>query len=176
MDLLFSINKVFVNDAETSFAQQPSGSVWTDLGDTKGGANFSQSVEKIEIMDDQATDPLAIIPTKAPKSATVNLINASPDNLALAFSGTVTGDQVDIPSLINGTEKALIIQTRMINNVYYEIYIPRAFITGESEISLSPDDATSLTLNIQVMKPASGSPVVIKKNTDTYIDYTAASS
>jgi hypothetical protein len=173
VDLMFSINKVYLNATETPKAQQTAGNEWTDLGDTKGGANFSQSVDKIEITDDQNTDPIAIIPTAAPKTATINVINASPENLALAFAGDVIGDDVTIPSLIEGVERALIIQTREINGTHYEIYIPRAYITGESEISLSPDDATTLTLNIQVLKPSSGDPVTITKVTTGYVDYSA---
>ncbi len=161
--LIFSIEKVLIDDVNTT------GTGWTDavdLGVTKGGGSFTQDVTSLEIMSDQASDPEAIVATQATKTITLNLLDATPSNLALAFGGAVDAvdtNKVTIPSLVTGTEKAVKITTRKVNNVQYEIEIPRALIKGNSTITFSNDDASSIPIEITVLTPTSGSPVTITK-------------
>lgn len=155
-DLMFSISKVEVSD---------NGTTWTDLGATKGGGRFTQDIETVEIQSDQASDPEAIIPVRAPKTISLNLYDAKPENLALAFGGTVSGSDVNIPSLVTGVTKQLKITTRAVNGVYFEILVQKAFITGRSEISLDARDSTAIPLEIRVLVPSSGAPVKITKKT-----------
>lgn len=139
-----------------------------DLGVTKGGGSFTQDVTSLEIMSDQASDPEAIIATQATKTITLNLLDATPSNLALAFGGSVdttdaNEEKVTIPSLVTGVEKQVKIKTRKVNNIQYEIKIPRALIKGNSTITFSNDDASSIPIEITVLTPASGNPVTITK-------------
>ncbi len=160
-NLIFSIESVKLDEVGQS------NPTWaTDLGVTKGGGSFTQDVTSLEIMSDQASDPEAIIATQATKTITLNLLDATPSNLALAFGGSVdTTDtnKVTIPSLVTGVEKQVKITTRKVNNIQYEIKIPRALIKGNSTITFSNDDASSIPIEITVLTPASGNPVTITK-------------
>jgi hypothetical protein len=153
-DLLFSVSKVEVSN---------DGTTWTDLGVTRGGARLTQDVETIEITSDQNADPEAVVPVRAPKTITLNLLDAKPDNIALAFGGTVNGSTVEIPAVLSGVEKQVRITTKAVNGVQFTITIPRALITGRSEINLTSDDAAVLPLEIRVLTPSSGAPVTIAK-------------
>ena len=153
-DLVFSVNKVEVSD---------DGTTWTDLGVTKGGATFTQSTETLDINSDQNSDPEASIPVSAPKTVRLNLLDAKPSNLALAFGGTVSTNTVSIPNLVTGTTKQVRITTRAINSVQYQIHIKNGFITGESEIALSNTDAVVIPITVEVMDSSDGYPVVITK-------------
>jgi len=153
-DLVFSVNKVEVSDNGTN---------WTDLGVTKGGATFTQSTETLDINSDQYSDPEASIPVSAPKTVRLNLLDAKPDNLALAFGGTASTNAVSIPKLVTGTTKQVRITTRAINSVQYQIHIKNGFITGESEIVLSNTDAVVIPITVEVMDSGDGYPVVITK-------------
>jgi len=156
--LMFSIASVKIDTVgQSSFA--------TDLGVTKGGATLTQSVEKIDIKSDQNSDPVAKVILKAPKTLKLNLLDASPSNLALAFGGEVNADTVEIPNLVAGTEKAIKITTKPVNKVYYEIIVKRGLITGASELTMNSSDASAIPLDIKVLKPSSGAPVTIEKKT-----------
>jgi len=159
--LMFSIASVKIDTVgQSSFA--------TDLGVTKGGATLTQSVEKIDIKSDQNSDPVAKVILKAPKTLKLNLLDASPSNLALAFGGkvnTTDGVTVEIPNLVAGTEKAIKITTKPVNKVYYEIIINRGLITGASELTMNSSDASAIPLDIKILKPSSGAPVTIEKKT-----------
>ncbi|MGB4435051.1 MAG: hypothetical protein WBI45_06335 [Defluviitoga tunisiensis] len=161
-NLIFSIASVKVGTKETE-------TYGTDLGVTKGGGTLTQDITSVEIRSDQKSDPEAIIATQAPKTLTLNLLDASPENLALAFGGTATGSVVTIPALVEGIEKGIKITTRTVNKVYYEIEIPRALIKGNSTITFGSDDASTIPLDVAVLKPASDTykPVTIKKITTT---------
>jgi len=152
--LVFSVNKVEVSD---------DGENWTDLGVTKGGATFTQSTETLDINSDQNSDPEASIPTASPKTVRLNLLDAKPSNLALAFGGTANTNTVSIPKLVTGTTKQVRITTRAINSAQYEIHIKKGFITGESEIALSNTDAVVIPITVEVLDSGDGYPVVIKK-------------
>lgn len=154
--LLFGISKVEISE---------DGTTWTDLGITKGGVEFTQDIEEREIMSDQSTDPVAVITVRAPKSLTINLLDATPSNLALAFGGTVSNNIVTIPALVTGVEKQIRITTQPINNEKYVITIKKAKITGKSTIRLNSDDATVIPLDVKVLAPTSGAPVTIEKQT-----------
>jgi len=156
-DIMFSILKVEWWDT----------SEWRSLGVTKGGATFSQTIDKLDIKSDQSSDPVAKVVVRAPKTLRLNLLDASLDNLALAFGGTKDGSTVKIPSLIPGVERKLKITTKPVNNTYYEITIERGLVTGESELSMTSDDASAIPLNVKVLTPSSGSPVTIEKKTET---------
>jgi len=158
--LMFSIASVKIDTVgQSSFA--------TDLGVTKGGATLTQSVDKIDIKSDQNSDPVAKVILKAPKTLKLNLLDASPSNLALAFGGAVNVDgvTVEIPNLVAGTEKAIKITTKPVNNVYYEIIVKRGLITGASELTMNSSDASTIPLDIKVLKPSSGATVTIEKKT-----------
>ena len=166
-DIMFSIFKVEWWDED---ATEPD---WKPLGVTKGGATFTQSIEKLDITSDQSGVPITKIVVRAPKTLRLNLLDASLDNLELAFGGTKDGSTVKIPSLIPGVERKLRITTKPINNTYYEITIERGLVTGESELSMTPDDASGIQLNVKVLTPSSDSeeeplePVTIEKKTGT---------
>jgi len=156
--LMFSIASVKIDTVgQSSFP--------TDLGVTKGGATLTQSVDKIDIKSDQNSDPVAKVILKAPKTLKLNLLDATPTNLALAFGGTVNVDTVEIPNLVAGTEKAIKITTKTVNKVYYEIIVTRGLITGASELTMNSSDASAIPLDIKVLKPSSGAPVTIEKKT-----------
>jgi hypothetical protein len=155
-DLLFSVSKVEVSD---------DGVTWTDLGVTKGGARLTQDPENLEITSDQNADPEAVIPIRAVKTISLNLLDAKPENIALAFGGTVNGSAVEIPAVLSGVEKQVRITTKPINGVNFTIEVPRASITGRSEINLTNDDAAVLPLEIRVLTPQSGPAVTITKVT-----------
>lgn len=159
-DIMFSIFKVEWWD--TSGTPQ-----WRSLGVTKGGATFTQSIEKLDITNDQSGVPITKVVVRAPKTLRLNLLDASLDNLALAFGGTKDGSTVKIPSLLPGVERKLKITTKPVNNTYYEITIERGLVTGESELSMTSDDASGIPLNVKVLTPSSGSPVTIEKKTGT---------
>jgi len=159
-DIMFSIFKVEWWDTSGTPG-------WRSLGVTKGGATFSQTIDKLDIKSDQSSDPVAKVVVRAPKTLRLNLLDASLDNLALAFGGTKDGSTVKIPSLIPGVERKLKITTKPVNNTYYEITIERGLVTGESELSMTPDDASGIPLNVKVLTPSSGSPVTIEKKTGT---------
>jgi len=76
---------------------------------------------------------------------------------------TTDTNKVTIPSLVTGVEKQVKITTRKVNNIQYEIKIPRALIKGNSTITFSNDDASSIPIEITVLTPASGNPVTITK-------------
>jgi len=152
--LLFGISKVEISE---------DGTTWTDLGATKGGVEFTQDIEEREIMSDQSTDPVAVITTRAPKTLTINLLDATPNNLALAFGGTVSSNTVTIPAIVTGVEKQIKITTQQINNEKYVITIKRAKITGKSSIRLNSDDAATVPLDVKVLAPTTGDPVTIEK-------------
>ena len=161
-DIMFSIFKVeWWNEDATPDAK------WEPLGVTKGGATFTQSIEKLDITSDQSGVPITKIVVRAPKTLRLNLLDASLDNLELAFGGTKDGSTVKIPSLTRGLERKLKITTKPLNNTYYEITIERGLVTGESELSMTPDDASGIQLNVKVLTPSSGSPVTIEKKTGT---------
>ena len=161
-ELLFNISKVEVSD---------NGTDWQDLGATKGGGEFAQSPEIVEIRDDQHGDPIALITKAAGRTLKINLLNASYDNLALAFGGNVVIDEttqeplkVELPNLPGGVEKQVRITTQPVNGVFFQILIKRAKITGNSTISLSDGDATAIPLDIKVLATTDGSaPVEITK-------------
>lgn len=155
-DFLFGIEKVEVSD---------DGTTWTDLGVTRGGARLTQDIEEIEIQSDQNADPEAVIVVRAPKTITINLLDAKPENLALAFGGTVSENVVTIPKVVEGVEKQVRIMTKPINGVKFQITIPRAKITGRSEINLARDEAAVVPLEIKVLAPETGDPVTITKVT-----------
>lgn len=156
-DLIFSISKIEIADV--------GGNTWTDLGVTKGGGRFVQDIEEVEIQSDQNSDPEAVVSIRAPKTVSVNLLDAKPENIALAFGGTVSGNAVNIPAIVNGVVKQVKITTKPINGVKYEILIARGKITGRSEITLDSRDATAIPLEIRVLSPATGNPVTITKVT-----------
>ena len=156
--LMFSIASVKIDTVGQS-------SFTTDLGVTKGGATLTQSVDKIDIKSDQNSDPVAKVILKAPKTLKLNLLDASPSNLALAFGGAVNGDTVEIPNLVAGTEKAIKITTKTVNKTYYEIIVTRGLITGASELTMNSSDASAIPLDIKVLKPSSGATVTIEKKT-----------
>lgn len=161
-DLMFSITSVKLST--------DGGTTWsTDLGVTKGGATFSQTIDKLDIKSDQNTDPVAKVVLRAPKTLKLNLLDASPSNLALAFGGTVNVDgvTVEIPSLVTGVERAIKITTKAVNNTYYEIIIKRGFITGAAELSMNDGDASAIPLDVKILKPTSGASVTIEKKTGT---------
>jgi len=170
-DIMFSIFKV---EWWNKDATNPD---WEPLGVTKGGATFTQSIEKLDITSDQSGVPITKIVVRAPKTLRLNLLDASLDNLALAFGGEKgTGEAsnvVKIPALISGVERKLKITTKPVNNTYYEITIERGLVTGESELSMTPDDASGIPLNVKVLTPSSDSegeplePVTIEKKTGT---------
>lgn len=141
---LFNVAKVEVSD---------DGTTWTDLGATKGGVSLNQSVETVEIYSDQSADPVEILVKKAPKNLNLNLLDASPSNLALAFGGTVAGSVVSIPKLPTGATKQIKITTQDVGGVHFEILIKKGRITGESEINLTDSDATTVPLKIRVLEP-----------------------
>ena len=159
-DIMFSIFKVEWWD--TSGTPE-----WRSLGVTKGGATFSQTIDKLDIKSDQSSDPVAKVVLRAPKTLKLNLLDATPDNLALAFGGTVNADgvTVEIPSLVTGVERAIKITTKTVNGTYYEIVIKRGFITGAAELSMTDMDASSIPLDVKILKPTSGAPVTIEKKT-----------
>jgi len=160
-DLMFSITSVKLS--------LDGGNTWpTDLGVTKGGATFSQTIDKLDIKSDQSSDPVAKVVLRAPKTLKLNLLDATPDNLALAFGGTVNVDgvTVEIPSLVTGVECAIKITTKAVNGTYYEIVIKRGFITGAAELSMTDGDASSIPLDVKILKPTSGAPVTIEKKTE----------
>jgi len=160
-DIIFNIQKVEVSD---------DGATWVDLGATKGGGRFSQSVDNVEIRDDHHGDPVAILPRSANRTLNITLLDAKPENLALAFAGEVVNDAsgnpigASIPSLPTGVEKQVKITTQPVNGVQYEITIKRGRITGNSEISFTADDASGIPLEVKILSPTDGSnPVEIKK-------------
>jgi len=159
-DIMFSISSVKVSTDGTN---------WTDLGVTKGGATFTQSTDKLDIKSDQSGVPLVKLVLRAPKSLKLTLLDASLDNLALAFGGTKgTGgeaNKVKIPALIPGVERKIKITTKTVNGTYYEILISRGLITGESELSMTAGDASGIPLNVKVLTPTTGAPVTIDKKT-----------
>ncbi len=152
-NLVFNVSKVEVWGTSS----------YDDLGVTKGGATFSQSVNTLDVTDDQDSDAIASIVLEAPKVLKLNLLDATPSNLALAFGGTVVGNVVSIPALVTGTTKKIKVTTRPVNGVKYEIEIKNGFITGESEIALSNSDAVTLGLTVEVMASEDNKPVTIKK-------------
>ena len=154
-NLVFNVSKVEVWNTDRS--------EYDDLGVTKGGATFSQSVNTLDVTDDQDSDAIASIVLEAPKVLKLNLLDATPSNLALAFGGTAVGDVVSIPALVTGTTKKIKVTTRPVNGVKYEIEIKKGFITGESEIALSNSDAVTLGLTVEVMASDDGKPVTIKQ-------------
>lgn len=154
-NLVFNISKVEVWNTGTSS--------YDDLGVTKGGATFSQSVNTLDVTDDQDSDAIASVILEAPKVLKLNLLDATPSNLALAFGGTVADNVVSIPSLVTGTTKKIRVTTRPVNGVKYEIEIKNGFITGESEIALSNSDTVTLGLTVEVMASDDNKPVTIKK-------------
>lgn len=154
-NLVFNVSKVEVWNTATSS--------YDDLGVTKGGATFSQSVNTLDVTDDQDSDAIASIVLEAPKVLKLNLLDATPSNLALAFGGTVEGNVVSIPALVTGATKKIKVTTRPVNGVKYEIEIKNGFITGESEIVLSNSDAVTLGLTVEVMASDDNKPVTIKK-------------
>ena len=159
-DLMFSITSVKLST--------DGGNTWpTDLGVTKGGATFSQTIDKLDIKSDQSSDPVAKVVLRAPKTLKLNLLDATPANLALAFGGTVNvdGATVEIPSLVTGVERAIKITTKPVNKVYYEIIVKRGLITGASELTMNSSDASAIPLDIKVLKPSSGATVTIEKKT-----------
>jgi hypothetical protein len=166
MDLMFSIASVKIQTAGT-LDSLGSWSTATNLGKTSGGASFQQSINVYEVESDQSVDPEAKIVTKAAKTFTINLLEATPSNLALAFSGTVgiDGTSVTIDALPSGVEKAIQLTTREITGTYYTFTIPRASIIGESSFSLAKDKVATFPLNISVLTPTSGSSMKIEKNT-----------
>jgi len=154
-NLVFNVSKVEVWNTDRS--------EYDDLGVTKGGATFSQSVNTLDVTDDQDSDAIASIVLEAPKVLKLNLLNATPSNLALAFGGTAAGKVVSIPALVTGTTKKIKVTTRPVNGVKYEIEIKKGFITGESEIALSNSDAVTLGLTVEVMASDDDKPVTIKQ-------------
>ena len=154
-NLVFDISKAEIWNTETE--------QYDDLGVTKGGATFSQTVNTMDITDDQDSDALASIILEAPKTFKLNLLNASPTNLALAFGGTAASDTVSIPSLVTGKTKKIKVTTKAVNGYKYEIEIKNAFITCESEITLSNADAATLALTIEVLASDDDKPVTIKQ-------------
>jgi len=154
-NLVFNVSKVEVWNTDRS--------EYDDLGVTKGGATFSQSVNTLDVTDDQDSDAIASIVLEAPKVLKLNLLDATPSNLALAFGGTAVGKVVSIPALVTGTTKKIKVTTRPVNGVKYEIEIKKGFITGESEIALSNSDAVTLGLTVEVMASDDGKPVTIKQ-------------
>ena len=153
-NLMFNIAKIEVSD---------DGTTWQDLGATQGGGRITQDVQEVEIQSDQNADPEAIISIRAPKTISVNLLDASPENLALAFGGTVSGNVVSIPNIVSGVEKQVKITTQPVNGVSFEILVARGKITGRSEINLNADNAAVIPLEIKVLSPESGDPVTITK-------------
>jgi hypothetical protein len=139
----------------------------TSLGKTSGGASFQQAISVYEVESDQSVDPEAKIVTKAAKTFTINLLEATPSNLALAFSGTVgvTGNSVTIDALPSGVEKAIQLKTREIGGINFIFTIPRASIIGESSFQLAKDKVATFPLNISILSPSSGSSMKIEKNT-----------
>lgn len=153
-NLVFNVNKVEVSD---------DGTTWVDVGATKGGATFTQSINSVDIMDDQNSDPQASISVSAPKTVKLNLLDAKPSNIALAFNGTVNANLVSIPAVVTGVVKQVRITTQPTNTAQYQVLIKKGFITGESEIALSNTDATVIGLTVEVMDSGDGYPVTITK-------------
>lgn len=152
--LVFNVNKVEVSD---------DGTTWVDVGATKGGATFTQGIETLDINDDQNSDPQASIPMSAPKTVKLNLLDAKPSNIALAFNGTVASNTVSIPAVVTGVVKQVKITTQAVNSSQYEVLIKKGFITGESEIPLSNSDAVVIPITVEVLDSGDGYPVVITK-------------
>lgn len=152
--IAFGVEKVEVSD---------NGTTWTDLGATKGGVELTQDPDELEITSDQNSDPEAVIVKSARKTLTINLLNATPENLALAFGGTVSSDTVNIPALVTGIEKQIRITTKAVGGYKFVITIARGKISGRSSIRLTNEDAVTIPLEVKILTPQSGSPVTITR-------------
>ncbi len=162
--LMFNIAKAEILDYDSAsgvdeLAVDTAWSTAVDLGKTRGGGNLRQEIEEMEIDSDQSADPEYIAVKKANKTISLNLLEASPANLALAFGGEI--DSVDtslmkIPNLPQGLEKAMRITTQEINGTKYQIIIPRMKIKGNAEVAFDKENPTVLPLEGTVLAPATG--------------------
>jgi hypothetical protein len=162
--LMFNIAKAEILDYSDSdgVAELAENSAWSsavDLGKTRGGGNLRQEIEEMEIDSDQSADPEYIAVKKANKTVSLNLLEASPANLALAFGGVVDDEDTDlmkIPNLPQGLERAMRITTQEINGTKYQIIIPRIKIKGNAEVAFDKENPTVLPLEGTVLAPAKG--------------------
>jgi len=163
MDMMFNIQEIYVGKATTLKLAN-----WTNaakLGKTQGGGSFTQEIEKIVVQSDQSADPEHIAIKRATKTLKLNLLEAKPDNLALAFGAEYenNSDTINIASLPEGIEKSIKIVTRDIGGYHFEIEIARAMIEGNAELSFSSDNTTVIPLTATILSPESGDPVRIKR-------------
>jgi hypothetical protein len=138
------------------------------LGYTQGGGTLNQEISELEIRADQTSDPVTILIQNTTKTLSLNLLEATPENLAMAFAGKVaSGDEttMEFERLPAGLTKSVYIKTKSVDGTYYEIKILKAKIKGNSSISFSGDDATVIPVEMVILAPdASGaSPVKIVK-------------
>ena len=162
--LIFNIDKVEVMDYDAlkGVTELKESTAWTaavNLGKTQGGGSVKQEIEEMEIESDQSADPEYIAVTKAKKGVNVNLLEATPSNMALAFGGTVDGTDTNlmrIPNLPQGVEKAMRITTQQINGTSYWVIIPRIKVKGNAEISFDKTNPTVLPLEGTVLTPGTG--------------------
>jgi len=137
-----------------------------DLGKTQGGGSFAQDIQELEIASDQDTDPVEILVQSAPKTLTLNLLEAEPKNLALAFGvdpDTITGTDVEIPLAVNGVEKSLRITTKAVGGKKYIFRIPKIKFKGTTSISFTKDNASTIPLEGKVLAPSAAQPVFIEQ-------------
>lgn len=160
-NIVFSIESVKFYDTTRIVATDGTLATMTgtvDLGRTIGGASFAQTEENVEIMSDQSADPEAIVTIRAPKEITINLRSCDPDNLALAFGGTVAGSSVIFPADIPETiERAMSLTTRSGSGLtQLQVNVARSRIAPSSTLEFNTSDGSSLELTCTVLAPATG--------------------
>ena len=105
-DLVFSINSVTIGDVVDNITNWASRTNVRDIGVTQGGATLAMEATTLDISSDQRMDPEATVLTGFPKTVTVNALDLTPANIALAFGGTVDGTTVNIPPVVSVVQKA----------------------------------------------------------------------
>lgn len=160
--ILFGIDKVRFMDigrinGTTGVLDTIAGSV--DLGKTVGGVTINQAEETIEIMSDQSADPEVIVPIRLGKDFTIRLRDCNPQNLALAFGGTVVGTNIVVfpATMPSATEKAVEITTKGgAGLVKKKVIIARAKLNLNGTLEFNVSDGSMLEITGQVLAPSSG--------------------
>jgi len=161
-DLVFSINSVTIGDVVDNITNWASRTNVRDIGVTQGGATLTMEATTLDISSDQRMDPEATVLTGFPKTVTVNALDLSPANIALAFGGTVDGTTVNIPPVVSVVQKSIEITTKTETGLVGKtIKIPNCSITPSTTINLNNSGAAVLVFTGKVLSPTAGNAVQI---------------